>query len=177
MVVVVGRLDQKMPGPIFCPSPALAETMSTGCSKETDHAEATPIQPMGQDQENQMNPLHNLTCVATCNLNTPCWFRLARGKQAPQLSLVSPKVFSPFMSWNFGSLPLACLVVDAWLIAQTLLKESWTGWWHHWIINELTLKEKMTLCYYTLALLTNYFPVWNCKAALTQSVLYKALYK
>ncbi len=27
MVVVVGRLDQKMPGPIFCPSPALSDSV------------------------------------------------------------------------------------------------------------------------------------------------------
>ncbi len=41
---------------------------------------------------------------------------LARGELAPRLSLVSPKVFSPFCHrWSFGSLPLsplACLVGD-----------------------------------------------------------------
>ncbi len=49
-------------------------------------------------------------------LSTNCWFRLARGELAPRLSLVSPKVFSPFCHrWSFGSLPLpplACLVGD-----------------------------------------------------------------
>ncbi|MGH5062024.1 hypothetical protein ACRFG8_26945, partial [Klebsiella pneumoniae] len=42
--------------------------------------------------------------------------RLARGEMAPRLSLVSPKVFSPFCHrGSFGSLPLsplACLVGD-----------------------------------------------------------------
>ncbi len=42
--------------------------------------------------------------------------RLAGGELAPRLSLVSPKVFSPFCHrWSFGSLPpspLACLFGD-----------------------------------------------------------------
>ena len=54
-----------------------------------------------------------------CSLELNCWFRLVRGELAPQLSLVSPKVFSPFSHWwSFGSLPLsplACLVGDTWL--------------------------------------------------------------
>ncbi len=75
--------------------------------------------------------------------------------------------------WSFGSLPLsplACLFGDTWLIAQTLLEESWTGLCQHWITNELTLTGKMT-CYCPLALLTNYFPVRLCKAALTISIV------
>ncbi len=79
--------------------------------------------------------------------------------------------------WSFGSLPLsplACLFGDTWLIAQTLLEESWTGWCQHWITNELTLTGKM-ICYCPLALLTNYFPVWLCKAALTISIVQSAM--
>ncbi len=66
---------------------------------------------------------------------------LAGGELAPRLSLVSPKVFSPFCHrWSFGSLPLsplACLVGDTsfpvisstWL--QILFKLNWAGWCHH----------------------------------------------
>ncbi len=102
-------------------------------------------------------------------------------RTAPRLSLVSPKVFFLHFChwWSFGFLPLlplACFFGDAWLIAQTLLEKSWTGWWHHWIINKLTLAGKITLCYCPLALL-KLFSCWHCKAALTQSILYKALYK
>ncbi len=63
------------------------------------------------------------------------------------------------MFWSLPLSPSACLVEDIWLIAQTLLEESWTGWWHHWIINETTLAGKMPLCHSPLALLTNYLPV------------------
>ncbi len=67
--------------------------------------------------------------------------RLARGELARRLSLVSPKVFSPFCHWwSFGSLPLSpltCLVGDTsfpvisstWL--QILFKLNWAGWCHH----------------------------------------------
>ncbi len=51
------------------------------------------------------------------DLSTNCWFRLARGELAPRLSLVSPKVFSPFCHWwSFGSLPLSPL---AYLVRNT----------------------------------------------------------
>ena len=39
--------------------------------------------------------LHNLTC---CSLELNYWFRLVRGELAPQLSLVSPKVFFSILS-------------------------------------------------------------------------------
>ncbi len=42
-----------------------------------------------------MSPLHNLTLL---QLELNCRFGLAKGELDPQLSLVSPKVFSPFLS-------------------------------------------------------------------------------
>ena len=100
-----------------------------------------------------------------CSLELNCWFRLARGELAPRLSLVSPKVFSPFCHrWSFGSLPLsplACLVEDtsftaislSWLqtIAQILFKLNWDEWWHHWI-------QWWTAFNCHFALLTHCFP-------------------
>ncbi len=81
----------------------------------------------------------------------------------PDWAWFLPRLFS---FWSFGSLPLsplACLVVDTWLIAQTLLEESWTGWWHHWIINELTLAGKKWLFVIVLLHYWNYFPVYPLK--------------
>ena len=119
-----------------------------------------------------------------CSLELNCWFRLVRGELAPWLSLVSPKVFSPFRHrWSFGSLPLSpltCLVGDTsfpaisltWLqmIAQILFKLNWAAWWHHWI-------QWWTAFNCHFALLTHCFPNWCCSVALTQSFLFKALYK
>ncbi len=94
----------------------------------------------------------------------------------PNWAWFFPRFFLHFCHrWSFGSLsrsPLAFSVGDAWLIAQTLLEERWTGWWHHWDINEQTLAGKIVYCPFD-----KLFPVCHCKAALTQSVLYKELYK
>ncbi len=82
----------------------------------------SPRQPSGQDLGNQMSPLHKLLV------------RLARGELAPWLSLVSPKVFSPFCRrWSFGSLPLsplACLVGDTSFpaISSTRLHRYYLNW-------------------------------------------------
>ncbi len=59
---------------------------------------------------------------------------LAGGELAPRLSLVSPKVFSPFCHrWSFGSLPLsplACLVGDTSFpaISSTSLHRYYLNW-------------------------------------------------
>ncbi len=66
-------------------------------------------------------------------VGTNYWFVWPEGELPPRLSLVSPKVFSPFCHrWSFGSLPLsppAFLVLDTLisskiidLIAQILFK-------------------------------------------------------
>ncbi len=70
---------------------------------------SSPRQPSEKDHWKQLSP-YNLIC---CSWNK-LLVHLARGELAPRLSLVSPKVFSPFcLQWSFGSLPLsplACLV-------------------------------------------------------------------
>ncbi len=129
---------------------------------ETDPLQR-PRWPLGQDHENQTNPLQNLTCAGIKPRHAG--FIWTEENCPPDCAWLLPRFSTQFLSrWSFGSLPLsplACLFGDSWLIAQTLLEESWTGWCHHWITNELTLTGKMT-CYCPLALLTNYFPVWLC---------------
>ncbi len=67
----------------------------------------------------------------------------------PDWTWFLPRFFLHFCHWlSFGPLPLsslACLFGDAWLIAQTLLEESWTESSPHWIINKLTLAGKWLL--------------------------------
>ncbi len=71
----------------------------------------SPRQPSGKDHWNQWSP-YNLTLL---QLEQATGSSGQRGL-APRLSLVSPKVFSPFCHrWSFRSLPLsplACLVGD-----------------------------------------------------------------
>ncbi len=135
---------------------------------------SSPGRPSGQDHGNQMSPLHKLLV------------RLARGELAPRLSLVSPKVFfsilSPMEFWFLAAVASGLLswghlissdIID--LIAQILFKLNWAGQWHHWIQWWTASNWKLSVC--PFALLTHYFPVWYCKAALTQYVLLKALYK
>ncbi len=81
-----------------------------------------------------------LTLWLCCSWNK-LLIRLAGGELAPQLSLVSPKVFSPFCHrWSFRSLPLsplACLVGDTSFPAQSLTwlhryyKLNWAGQCHY----------------------------------------------
>ncbi len=107
---------------------------------------------------------------------------LARGELSPQLSLVSPKFFffilSPMEFWFLAAvdsgllslgLLISCDIVD--LIAQILLELNRAGWWHHWIQRWTAINWKLSVYYCTFALPTHYFPIWYCKAALTQYVL------
>ncbi len=68
--------------------------------------------------------------------------RLAGGELAPRLSLVSPKVFSPFCHrWSFRSLPLsplACLVGDTSFPAQS------STWFHRYYLNWTKLDNAIT---------------------------------
>ncbi len=114
--------------------------------------------------------------------------RLARGELAPRLSLVSPRIFFsilPLMEfWFLAAVAYGLLswrhlfssdIVD--LMAQILFKPNWAGWQHHWIQWWTAFNWKLSVYYCPFALLTHYFPIWYCKAALTQYVLLKALYK
>ncbi len=78
-------------------------------------------------------------CCCSWNKLLVC---LARGELAPQLSLVSPKVFfsilSPMEFWFLAAVASGLLswghlissdIVD--LIAQILFKLNWAGRWHH----------------------------------------------
>ncbi len=111
---------------------------------------------------------------------------LAGGELAPRLSLVSPKVFSPFCHrWSFRSLPLsplACSVGDTSFPAQS------STWLHRYYLTELSwtmpllnsimkcIQQIMSVksCHFTL--LTN-LPILILCSALLQFVLLKALYK
>ncbi len=67
---------------------------------------------------------------------------LAGGELAPRLSLVSPKVFSPFCHrWSFRSLPLsplACSVGDTSFPAQS------STWLHRYYLNWTKLDNAIT---------------------------------
>ncbi len=104
----------------------------------------------------------------------------------PNWAWFLPSFFSSFCHrWSFGSLPLstlACLglliscdIID--LISQILLELNRAGWWHHWIQRWTAINWKLSVYYCPFALPTHYFPIWYCKAALTNYVLLKALYK
>jgi len=87
---------------------------------------------------------------------------LARGELAPQLSLVSPKVFSPFSVtwWSLGSLPLmslACLAGDTQCSTILLI---WLHW-HYWMRTELNRALSLTNDDRTASL--NHFPVFTVK--------------
>ncbi len=97
-------------------------------------------QPSGKDHWNQWKPLQSDFAAVGTNY----WFVWPEGNWPPQLSLVSPKVFSPFCHWwSFGSLPLsplACLVGDTSFqryhrldCTDTFFKLNWAERWHHWI--------------------------------------------
>ncbi len=151
-----------------------AETMSARWAPETDPLRR-PRWPSGQDHENQ-----TILCLIWSVLQPRIKPHHAGfvwpEENCPRLCLVAPKVF---YSISVTDGVLGHCRCRLWLAYLGTL-----GWLHRhckraelddvntWVTNELTLTGKMTL-----ALLTNNFPVWFCKAALTQSVLYKALYK
>ncbi len=83
----------------------------------------------------------DLTIWLCCSWNK-LLVRLARGELAPQQSLASPKVFSPFCCWwSFGSLPLSpltCLVVDTSFPAIS------STWLHRYYLNRTELDDAIT---------------------------------
>ncbi len=100
---------------------------------------------------------------------------LAGGELAPRLSLVSPKVFSPFCHrWSFRSLPLsplACLVGDTSFPAQS------STWLHRYYLNwteldnaitkfnnEMHSADKLSVksCHFTLLTQFAYFDIVQC---------------
>ncbi len=113
--------------------------------------------------------------------------RLARGELVHRLSLVSPKVFSPFCHrWSFGSLPLSPL---ACLVGDTSFPAISSTWLHGYYLNWTELDDSITkfnnempenfteiwVLNLVFTLLTHYFAIWYCAVALLQFVLLKAL--
>ncbi len=115
-----------------------------------------------------------------------CWFVWPEENCPPDWAWFLPRFFfsilSPMEFWFLAAVASGLLswghlissdIID--LIAQILFKLNWAGQWHHWIQWWTASNWKLSVC--PFALLTHYFPVWYCKAALTQYVLLKALYK
>ncbi len=112
---------------------------------------------------------------------------LAGGELAPRLSLVSPKVFSPFCHrWSFRSLPLsplACSVGDTSFPAQS------STWLHRYYLNWTKLDNAITKFNNEMHSADNWvlnpvilhywqnLPILILCSALLQFVLLKALYK
>ncbi len=115
-----------------------------------------------------------LTLWLCCSWNK-LLIRLAGGELAPRLSLVSPKVFSPFCHrWSFRSLPLsplACSVGDTSLAAQS------STWLHRYYLNwtkldnaitkfnnEMHSADKLSVksCHFTLLTQFAYFDIVQC---------------
>ncbi len=122
-----------------------------------------------------------LTLWLCCSWNK-LLIRLAGGELAPRLSLVSPKVFSPFCHrWSFRSLPLsplACSVGDTSLAAQS------STWLHRYYLSwTMPLLNSIMKCIQQIIVLNPVILHWQnlpivilC-SALLQFVLLKALYK
>ncbi len=67
---------------------------------------------------------------------------MAGGELAPWLSLVSPKVFSPFCHrWSFGSLPLSPL---AFLVGESSFLAISPTWLHRYYLNWTELDDDIT---------------------------------
>ncbi len=118
-----------------------------------------------------------LTIWLCCSWNK-LLIRLAGGELAPRLSLVSPKVFSPFCHWwSFRSLPLsplACLVGDTSFpaISSTWLHRYYLNWTVldnaiTKLNNEMPLTENWVLNLVILHYWHTIFLFWYCAVALT----------
>ncbi len=138
----------------------------------------SPRRPSGQDHGNQLSPLHNLTLLQH---GTTCWFVWPKENWPPNWAWFLPRFFfsilSPIEFWFFAAVTSGLLswghlissdIVN--LIAQILFKLNWAGRWHHWIQWWTAFNWKLSVYYCPFALLIHYFPIWYCKAALTQSV-------
>ncbi len=112
---------------------------------------------------------------------------LAGGELAPRLSLVSPKVFSPFCHrWSFRSLPLSPL---ACLVGDTSLPAHSSTWLHRYYLNWTKLDNAITKFNNEMHSADNWvlnpvilhywhnLPILILCSALLQFVLLKALYK
>ncbi len=131
---------------------------------------SSPRHPSGKDPWNQWTT-YTLTLLQLEQL----LIRLAGGELAPRLSLVSPKVFSPFCHrWSFRSLPLsplACSVGDTSFPAQS------STWLHRYYLNWTKLDNAITKfnnemhsadnwvfksCHFTLLTKFAYFDIVQC---------------
>ncbi len=97
---------------------------------------SSPRHPSGKDPWNQW------TTYTLTLLQNKLLICLAGGELPPRLSLVSPKVFSPFCHrWSFRSLPLsplACSVGDTSFPAQS------STWLHRYYLNWTKLDNAIT---------------------------------
>ncbi len=113
--------------------------------------------------------------------------RLARGELAPRLSLVSPKVFSPFCyRWSFGSLPLSPL---ACLVGESSFPAKSSTWLNRYYLNWTELDDAITKFNNEMPSAENWvsnpvilhywhnLPILILCSALLQFVLLKAPYK
>ncbi len=142
---------------------------------------SSPRRPSGQDHGNQMSPLHNLTLLQ------PGIKLLVSSGQKRTGPPTEPVFFLHSVTMEFWFLAAVASGLLSWgylissditdFIAQIPFKLNWAGRWHHWIQWWTTFNWKLSVYYCPPALLTHYFPIWYCKAALTQSVLLKVLYK
>ncbi len=112
---------------------------------------------------------------------------LAGGELAPRLSLVSPKVYSPFCHrWSFRSLPLSPL---ACLVGDTSFPAKSSTWLHRYYLNWTELDNAITKFNNEMHSADNWvlnlvilhywhnLPIFLLCSALLQFVLLKALYK
>ncbi len=75
------------------------------------------------------------------DFGTSYWFVWPEGN-CPRLSLVSPKVFSPFCHrWSFGSLPLSPL---SCLVGDTSFPAISSTWFHRYYLNWTELDNDIT---------------------------------
>ncbi len=79
-----------------------------------------------------------------------CWTKARKGQDILNITLTG-FVWKKNLIWDAPRMPWAWVGGDGLLFIF--------GWTNH-----------LTICYSPLALLRIYFPVWHCKAALTQSV-------
>ncbi len=143
---------------------------------------SSPRHPSGEDPWNQWTT-YTLTLLQL-EQTTDSSGRRGTG---PRLSLVSPKVLSPFCHrWSFGSLPLsplACLVGDTSFPAQS------STWLHRYYLNWTELDNAITKFNNEMHSADNWvlnlvilhywqnLPILILCSALLQFVLLKALYK
>ncbi len=105
--------------------------------------------PSGKDHWNQFSP-YNPTLLQL-EQTTDSSGRRGTG---PRLSLVSPKVFSPFCHrWSFGSSPLSPL---ACLVGNTSFPATSLTWLHRYYLNWTKLDDAITKFNYEMPLTENF---------------------